>query len=64
MKNLKPIEKLLSNHTISAEEFLSTPNISSSIRSQLPRFVNYCKTHKPFSERMLQLAFNVSYEEL
>jgi hypothetical protein len=55
---------MIRDHSITAEEFFQTQGIASQIRNHLPRFTHYVRTHRPFAQRMIQLALNISYAEL
>ena len=64
MNQVNSIDALLKNDSIPADEFLSTQGISTQVRCHLKKFTNYCRTHREFTVRMLELAFNTSYSEL
>jgi hypothetical protein len=38
--------------------------VASQIRDKLSRFVKYCRTHRTFTIRMIELSLNIPYSDL
>lgn len=64
MNKGRSLQNLLRDHNVTADDFLETPGITAQIRSNLSRFVDYCRKHRCFTIRMIELALNISYEQL
>lgn len=46
--NMRPLKQILDDHSISVPELFSIPQISHRLRSQIQRFVNFCKEDEDF----------------
>ena len=55
---------MLRDHSLLPAHFFSAPGIAQQVRSCLNKFAKYVRTHKPFAEGMLSLAYNTPAEAL
>ena len=64
MEKPKTFVSLMRDHNITPDEFFNVLGITQQVKNNLSRFIKYCKTHQAFTQRMITLALNISYEEL